>query len=135
MVNQVKEILQQILGELKNVNTRLDGVESCLGSVESHLDGVESRLDGVESGQKEIYQVVRALEVRTDEHGALLNRIIEDMDHMKGDLKSRQEGQVSLDGKLDDLGVSQRYAMQKIAQHDVDIFKLKEAVIKHVSGL
>jgi len=117
----VKEILQQILGELKNVNTR--------------LDGVESRLDGVESGQKEIYQVVRAFEARTDEHGALLNRIIADMDHMKGDLKSLQEGQVSLDGKVDDLGVSQRYALQKIAEHDVDIFKLKEAVIKHVSGL
>lgn len=145
----MEEILQQILAELKNVNTRLGGVESRLDGVESRLDGVESRLsrvesrlDGVESGQKEIYQILRALEARTDEHGALLNRILQDMDYMKGDIKSLQEGQASLvrqmvetKREVDDLSAGQRYTMQKINEHDVAIFKLREAVLKHVSGL
>lgn len=152
----MKEILQQILGELINVNTRLggvesrldsiesrlgnvesrlDSVESRLGNVESRLDSVETRLDGVETGQKEIYQIVRALEARTAERCALLNRIVQDLDYMKGNIKSIQEGQASLSDKVVDLGTGQRYIMQKITQHDVDIFKLKEAVIKNVSGL
>lgn len=138
----MKEILQQILAELKGVNTRLDGVDSRLDKVDSRLDKVELRLDGVESGQKEIYQIVRALEARTEEHGALLNRIVQDIDYMKGDIKSLQDGQASLAGqvvetnrKVDDLSAGQRYTMQKLTQHDVDIFKLKETVINHVSGL
>ncbi|MFZ7103941.1 MAG: hypothetical protein ACOWWO_14985 [Peptococcaceae bacterium] len=47
---------------LDRLETRLDGVETGLDRLETRLDGVETRLNNLEGRQKEIYQVVRAIE-------------------------------------------------------------------------
>ena len=82
----MEESLNQILNELKSINTRLDKIENRLDNmdsrfdkVENRLDNMDSRLDNLEKGQKDLKLQFEQFESKNAERHLELNRKIDDM--------------------------------------------------------
>jgi predicted nucleic acid-binding Zn-ribbon protein len=115
-VKKLEKILEQILDELKNVNSRLGNVESRLGSVESQVGKVESRLGSVESDvsliktqQTEHKEILNALRHSSDIHTAKLDNLEVELAKLSGEQKNSFEALSNMYG-----------------HHEFEITKLKQ---------
>lgn len=61
-----EQILTQILGELKSMNTRMDGIETRIDGIETHVSGIEARIDGIETHVNSIDTRMSGIESHID---------------------------------------------------------------------
>lgn len=102
-----EQILESILGELRNVNVRLGGIDQRLDRVDERLDRLETTLNEVQVAVLETHSWVGKIAEGQEQHAAAIEK-----------LSPEQERQ----GK-----VIQALAMKSL-EHDTDIRELRRAV-------
>ena len=75
---------KEILEILKSMQ---DGIKR----LESKFDGLESKVDTLEQGQKEIYQIVKALEHSSEVNKAEHDSMSNDIAQIKGDVSIKKD--------------------------------------------
>jgi chromosome segregation ATPase len=150
-VKKLEKILEQILDELKNVNSRLgnvesqvDKVESRLGSVESQVGNVESRLGSIESQVGNVESRLGSVESRLEKVESRLGNVESDVSLIKTQQTEHKEILNALrhssdiyTAKLDNLEVElaklsgeQKNSFEALANmyghHEFEITKLKQ---------
>jgi chromosome segregation ATPase len=117
-----EQILNQILDELKSLNTRVDSMDSRLDSMDSRLDNMDSRFDGVDS--------------RLDDMDSKFNEMgsrLDGMDSRFNEMGSRLDG---MDSRFNEMG--SRFDrleadVKDIKEHTKDIPAIKQAVLENLA--
>ena len=118
----MEQILSNILGELQKLNGRIDNLESKFDNLESRFDKfeqridkfeqrVEERLDIIEGRLDEHYQILMALEHRSEENSAHIASLSENMNYIKKDI-------ATINKRLD-------HHLHRIAKNEEEIALLK----------
>ena len=118
----MEQILSNILGELQKLNGRIDNLESKFDNLESRFDKfeqrfdkfeqrVEERLDIIEGRLDEHYQILMALEHRSEEDSAHIASLSENMNYIKKDI-------ATINKRLD-------HHLHRIAKNEEEIALLK----------
>lgn len=109
-----EQILESILGELRNVNVRLNGIDQQLDRMDERFDGIDQRLDRMETTLNEVQ--VAVLETHSwvgkvaegqEQHAVAIEKL---------SLEQGRQGKVI-----------QALAMKSL-EHDTDIRELRRAV-------
>lgn len=86
MDEKILELLQEMQGEIKGINTRLDGIEGDIKDLKTGQVETNNRLDIVESQLNENTQILKALEHKADVSKAEHDKMSFDILHIQGDI-------------------------------------------------
>lgn len=116
----MEEILKEILGEIKNINTR--------------LDSMDTRLNNLEDGQKSISFDIKELKENTEVQFKITNGLITGATNKIDDLKSNIDNidaknankHLELYGTINELHKDIKFIKHKIHVNEEEIFDIKD---------
>lgn len=84
----MEKVLQDILGQIKEMKTEMTEMKTEIKSLNNRMGKVESKVDIIEGKLDEQRDILRAVEHRTEENSAQLTALGESMNYIKGDISN-----------------------------------------------